>query len=81
MNLRILIFSANGIYQDMLTLQELLHSLDDDVAVICETSPTYYPSRLNALPDVIDIFLHHTSLNVSGVVSLGELNSDHNCSR
>jgi len=41
-------------------------------------SPTYYPSRLKALPDVLDIFLHHTSLNVSDVVTLDELNSDHN---
>ena len=32
----------------------------------------------NALPDVLDKCLHHTSLNVSDEVTLDQLNTDHN---
>jgi len=56
----------------------LEHADRNNYSISAPDSPTHYPSRLNALPDVLDIFLHHTSLNVSDVVTLDELNSDHN---
>jgi Exonuclease III len=36
-SLRLLSHNANGISNDRLTLQELLHNLDIDIALICET--------------------------------------------
>ena len=41
-------------------------------------SPTYYPNQKNVNSDLIDIFLNHTGLEVLDVVTLDELNSDHN---
>ena len=44
--LRILGHNANGIYNDSVALQELLHSLDVDIALICETKlPTWFDWR------------------------------------
>jgi Endonuclease/Exonuclease/phosphatase family. len=44
--LRILCHNANGIYNDSLALQELLHSLDVDIALISETRlPTWFEWR------------------------------------
>ena len=41
--LRILCHNANDVYNDRLALQELLHSLDIDIALICETKlPTWF---------------------------------------
>jgi len=44
--LRILCYNADGIYNGRLALQELLHSLDIDIALICETRlPTWFEWR------------------------------------
>ena len=47
-------------------------------AISAPDSPTCYPHQRNAKPDVLDIFLHHMELPVLDVVTLEELNSDHN---
>jgi hypothetical protein len=44
--LHILCHNANGIYNDRLTLQELLHSIDVCIALICETKfPKWFDWR------------------------------------
>ena len=44
--LRILCHNANDIHNDRLVLHELLHSLDIDIALICEIKlPTWFEGR------------------------------------
>ena len=39
--------------------------------------PTYFPLRINANPDVLDIFLYNLNIAVFHIETLDELNSDH----
>ena len=54
------------------------HADRNKYAISAPDSLTYYPHQGNAKTNVLDIFLHDMELPVLDVVTLDELNSDHN---
>ena len=54
------------------------HADRNKYAISATDSTTYYPHQRNAKHNVLDIFLHHMELTVLDVITLDELNSDHN---